>query len=253
MDLEAAHGRDSEAADRLPTLAIAAPGLLIAEALARALRGEELHVVGAYVRLTALLEKIRRCRPDVVLVDAELRDSPHGAPDLLAQLVAAGPHSRIAVITAEVDRSLAREVTELGIHAVIMKSSPLVDAAGVLQHVANGRTSFPAAVLERPSERPDTRGLSDRQLEVLEELSKGRSNEEIARRLFISTNTVKFHLRMIYERLGVHNRVEASQFLATRRVVQEGGRGPIRRSSRPATPDGVQPSLRAIPSADRRT
>jgi DNA-binding NarL/FixJ family response regulator len=253
MDLEAPHGGDNEPAARLPTVAIAAPGLLIAEALARALRGGELHVVGAYVRLPALLEKVRRCRPDVVVVDADLRDSPGGSPDLLAQLVAAGRHSRIAVIAGEVDGSLAREVTELGIHAVIMKSSPLADAAGVLKHVANGRTSFPAAVLERLSERPDTRGLSERQIEVLEELSKGRSNDEIARRLFISTNTVKFHLRTIYERLGVHNRVEAAQVLATRRVVQEGGLGPTRRGDHVTAPDGVQPSLRAIPSADRRT
>ena len=54
---------------------------------------------------------------------------------------------------------------------------------------------------------------------MLEELAKGRSNDEIARRLFISTNTVKFHLRAIYDRLGVHNRVEAAQLLARQRVV----------------------------------
>jgi LuxR family transcriptional regulator, maltose regulon positive regulatory protein len=46
---------------------------------------------------------------------------------------------------------------------------------------------------------------------VLEELALGRSNREIAGRLFISTNTVKLHLRAIYERLGVSNRVEAAR------------------------------------------
>jgi two-component system, NarL family, response regulator DesR len=95
----------------------------------------------------------------------------------------------------------------------------MADAVQVLQHVAQGRTSFPPTLLERLSERPETHGLSMRQLEVLEELAKGRSNDEIARRLFISTNTVKFHLRAIYERLGVHNRVEAAQLLARQRVV----------------------------------
>ena len=87
----------------------------------------------------------------------------------------------------------------------------MADAVQVLQHVTHGRTSFPPTLLERLTERPDTRGLSTRQMEVLEELARGRSNDEIARRLFISTNTVKFHLRAIYDRLGVHNRVEAAQ------------------------------------------
>jgi DNA-binding NarL/FixJ family response regulator len=51
---------------------------------------------------------------------------------------------------------------------------------------------------------------------VLQYLAAGHSNDEIARRLFISPNTVKFHLRVIYERLGVHNRVEAARCLQDR-------------------------------------
>lgn len=249
MESGVSQGSDEQESNRLPTVVVAAPGMLIAEALARALRDAELHVVGCYVRLAALLDKIQRCRPDVVVVDADLRNSPDGAPDLLVQLVAAGTSSRFAVVASEVDASLAREVTQLGIHAVILKSSPISDAVGVLQHVSRGRTSFPAAVLERLSERPDTRGLSSRQFEVLEELALGRSNDEIAGQLFISTNTVKFHLRTIYERLGVHNRVEAAQLLAAHRVVQL----PARTGGQLATQGGVQPSFRSIPTAERRT
>jgi DNA-binding CsgD family transcriptional regulator len=48
---------------------------------------------------------------------------------------------------------------------------------------------------------------------VLRQLAAGHSNDEIAQRLFISRNTVKFHLRVIYERLGVRNRVEAARCL----------------------------------------
>jgi len=218
VERDLSQGSDARASKPLPTVVVAAPGMLFAEALARALRDADLRVVGCYVRLAPLLDEIRRRRPDVVVVDAELRHAPDGGPDLLAQLVAAGASSRFVVVAAEVDATLAREVTQLGIHAVILNSSRISDAVGVLRHVSRGRTSFPAAMLERLSERPDTRGLSSRQLEVLEELALGRSNDEIARRLFISTNTVKFHLRTIYERLGVHNRVEAAQLLASQRV-----------------------------------
>jgi two-component system response regulator DesR len=154
-----------------------------------------------------------------VVADAGLADDPGGAAALLWELRQAGPASKLVVLTAEVDGPLARAVMQHGVQAVILKSSPMSDAVQVLQHVAQGRTSFPPNLLERLTERPDTRGLSTRQLEVLEELAKGRSNEEIARRLFISTNTVKFHLRAIYDRLGVHNRVEAAQLLARQRAV----------------------------------
>jgi DNA-binding NarL/FixJ family response regulator len=115
------------------------------------------------------------------------------------------------VLADDVDRALARAVIDHGVQAVILKSTPVADAVGVLRHVAHGRTSFPAAVLDRIGDRPDEQGLSARQLEVLEELALGRSNREIAGRLFISTNTVKLHLRAIYERLGVSNRVEAAR------------------------------------------
>jgi len=62
----------------LPTVALAIPALLMVESLARALRDCDLHVVGCYVRLTVLLEKVRRCRPDIVIVDAGMAALPHG-------------------------------------------------------------------------------------------------------------------------------------------------------------------------------
>jgi DNA-binding NarL/FixJ family response regulator len=61
--------------------------------------------------------------------------------------------------------------------------------------------------------------LSPRQREVLHLLSLGMDNDQIATRLYISRNTVKFHVRTIYGRLGVHNRVEAARVLAGAGVV----------------------------------
>jgi two-component system response regulator DesR len=205
--------------DRAATVAVAVPGILMAEALGRVLREAGMHVVGCYGVLPALLAKIRRCRPAVVIADAGLAEEPGGTAALLRELRHAAPASKLVVLACEVDGPLARAVMQHGVQAVILKSSPMGDAVQVLRHVAQGRTSFPPTLMERLTERPDTRGLSSRQLEVLEELAKGRSNEEIARRLFISTNTVKFHLRAVYDRLGVHNRVEAAQLLARQRAV----------------------------------
>jgi DNA-binding NarL/FixJ family response regulator len=72
---------------------------------------------------------------------------------------------------------------------------------------------FPAGWLAAAASRSAEAPLSARQLEVLELLAAGLPNAVIARRLFISPNTVKFHVAAIYQRLGVSNRVQAAQAL----------------------------------------
>jgi DNA-binding NarL/FixJ family response regulator len=85
------------------------------------------------------------------------------------------------------------------------------ECLGILRQVLDGNVVYPCGLLTRLATPREPELLSDRQREVLEQVALGRSNDEIARRLFISRNTVKFHLREIYTRLGVHNRVEAAR------------------------------------------
>jgi DNA-binding NarL/FixJ family response regulator len=85
------------------------------------------------------------------------------------------------------------------------------DALAALQQVLDGHVVYPSAVLDHLAGRKEPPALSERQHEVLNLLALGSSNDEIAARLFISRNTVKFHLREIYGRLGVRNRVEAAR------------------------------------------
>jgi DNA-binding NarL/FixJ family response regulator len=197
-----------------PTVAVGLRGALIAEAFGRVLNDADLHVTACYGTLQPLVDKVGRCRPDAIVVDALFGDPAA----MLAALACAAPDSGLVVLADSVDGPLARAVVANGVRAVILKTSSVADTVAVLRQVLDGGTSFPGCVLERLSERHDTDGLSRRQLEVLEQLALGRSNEEIARELFISANTVKFHLRVIYDRLQVHNRVEAARLLAARRA-----------------------------------
>jgi DNA-binding CsgD family transcriptional regulator len=92
---------------------------------------------------------------------------------------------------AATDRSLASGIT------TILAGSRDVDIAR-------------AAGLNVPRELRRSDGLSARESEVHELLAQGRSNREIAKALFISESTTKVHVRHIYEKLGVHTRVEAA-------------------------------------------
>jgi DNA-binding NarL/FixJ family response regulator len=191
---------------------LAVPELLVAESLAYALRRAELLVVGCYDRTGPLREKIARCEPELVVLDPRIEESD-GQSNTLERVRAASACTQVAVITGDVDAKLARALVRYGVRGVILRSSPIADAIGVLRQVLDGQVVFPCSVMDQLA-APELQGpLSDRQREVLRQLAAGHSNDEIAQRLFISRNTVKFHLRVIYERLGVRNRVEAARCL----------------------------------------
>jgi DNA-binding NarL/FixJ family response regulator len=147
-----------------------------------------------------------------VVVDPAIGDDDEPAV-VLDALRRASASTRIVVLADDIDCELAHAVVDTGVSAVIPTSSHVDDVLRTLASVAEGRTSFPASVLAGLNGPREPHGLSRRQVEVLEQLAAGRSNQEIARQLFISPNTVKFHVRAIYDRMGVHNRVEAARLL----------------------------------------
>jgi DNA-binding NarL/FixJ family response regulator len=196
--------------DSAPRVVLAVPDLLVAEALAYVLRRAELVVVGCYDRSGPLVEKIARCEPELTVLDPRIEQSD-GQSNTLERVRAASTRTQVAVIAGDVDAKLARALVRYGVRGVILRSGPISDAIGVLRQVLDGHVVFPCSVMDRLAAPEYPEPLSDRQREVLTHLAAGHSNDEIARRLFISRNTVKFHLRVIYERLGVRNRVEAAR------------------------------------------
>jgi DNA-binding NarL/FixJ family response regulator len=209
--MDPANGRSKDG-DSAARVALAMPELLVAESLARVLREASLLVVGCYDTPRALLEKLRRCQPDLVVLDPRIEERDGGSRTL-ESVRCISPRTHVVVIAGGVDAKLARALVRYGVRGMILRSSPTADAIAVLRQVLDGQVVFPSSVMEHLA-TPDALGpLNGRQREVLEQLAAGHSNDEIARQLFISRNTVKFHLRVIYERLGVHNRVEAARVL----------------------------------------
>jgi DNA-binding NarL/FixJ family response regulator len=95
---------------------------------------------------------------------------------------------------------------------VVLKSAASEDVVAALQRIVAGDAVFPVGWLPA-AVAPAEQQLSERHREVLELLAQGLPNELIAERLFISKNTVKFHVAAIYQRLGVCNRVQAARAL----------------------------------------
>lgn len=123
---------------------------------------------------------------------------------------------RIVVYTGSPEADIPREVMALGGAAFVTKKDPPERLMEVVASVAGGQMIFPMVDVRRLYDDP-LMGLTPRERQLLEQLAEGASNGQIAGRLAVSVNTVKFHLKNLYEKCGVRNRAQAVAFYLTQR------------------------------------
>jgi DNA-binding NarL/FixJ family response regulator len=127
------------------------------------------------------------------------------------------PKLKILLLCDAVTPPILRCAIEERIEGVVLKSDSVDDVIVALHHLLEGRAVMPSGWQAVPIDQQGegmVESLSVREREVLELAAGGMRNREIAERLMISSNTVKFHLRTIYSRLGVRNRVQAARAVA---------------------------------------
>lgn len=197
-------------------VAVADARRLIAEALAALIAaGEGFSVTGAIVADGAV-NAISEQRPDVVVIGAGA--DPRRAMELVRELRRRVPQVEIVIVADALEPALVSFVLDQGIGGLLLSDAAGRDVAACLDHVAHGRAVLPTGWQGALSAGRDDPldALSERQMEVLVLLADGLSYEEIGARLFISLNTVKFHVRSIFLRLGVRNRMAAARLLMDR-------------------------------------
>ena len=106
---------------------------------------------------------------------------------------------------------VARQVRSLGGAGFYSKAKPPEGLIDVIYQVGQGNSIFPYEQHEAKTD-PSFSNLTSREQEILEVLSQGHSNRKIASNFEISTNTVKFHLKNLYEKVQVDNRTQAVAF-----------------------------------------
>ncbi len=156
---------------------------------------------------------------DLLLLDLDLPDAE--GLDGLRRLRATLPALPVAILSAEQDRRTVLAAIEMGAVGYIPKSTPRDDLLAALRQLLEGQLYLPPQVMRRPppahpapavtaaAADPRLARLTDKQLEVLERLSQGASNKDIARQLNIAETTVKTHVSAILRKLGVTRRVQA--------------------------------------------
>lgn len=144
---------------------------------------------------------------DVVVLDLQM---PYGGLKALAELRRAEHPVRVLILTAFSDGESIQAALQLEAEGFALKTESPMQTIDAIRQVAQGRLVFPRAaqrwMMSQPKRGPT---LSAREEEVLDLLARGLPNAEIAAELKVSENTVRFHLKNIYEKLNVTNRTEA--------------------------------------------
>lgn len=185
---------------------------LVLEGLRGLLANEaDIEVVGTAADGASLLKLIEQTRPDVAVVDLQM---PMDGLTALAEIRRRDYPVRVLVLTAFGDGESIQSALEGGADGFALKTAPPRQTIEAIRQVGHGYLVFPPAARKwlqghRPDPGPD---LSIREWDVLEQLSKGLTNGQIAAAMNVSENTVKFHLQNIFQKLGVNNRTEAAGF-----------------------------------------
>ena len=189
---------------------------LIAEALAALIGALEGFAVASVVVGDDCLSAITVDKPDVALVGVG-RDRD-GTIELVRSMSERAPELQIVLVAEAVEPELVKLVLDQHLSGLLLTDAPGPDIAASLEQIAHGHAILPGGWRQalRDEQSDAIHSLSERQLEVLTLLAEGHSYEEIAARLFITVNTVKFHVRSIFVRLGVRNRTAAARVLIRR-------------------------------------
>ncbi len=154
-----------------------------------------------------LLSRSRQFGPCVMMARDEFLLS-EGAP-FLAQLVGAGGRTQVLAVCGA-DSGAAPELLHLGCSGVLPENSPVENVQRAIEAVAMGELWFPRKVLSNAIRAllstVTANRLTTREREILRLIGRGCNNRVIAETLFISRETVRWHVRSLYAKIGTHDR-----------------------------------------------
>jgi len=145
--------------------------------------------------------------PDVTLLDLRLPDM--SGIDILIAIRTEFPEARVIILTTfEGDVEIHRAL-QAGARGYLLKNMPPSELLDVIRQVHAGKKRIPPAIASQLAEHMSDESLTEREIEVLRQVADGNKNREIARKLFISEETVKVHIKHIMEKLGATDRTQA--------------------------------------------
>lgn len=162
-----------------------------------------MRVVLSTVSPATLMEQLPAARADVLLIEPWMRNGE--GLTIIERVTNDLPSVTVVALSRIWDPEHVNNALDVGASAYLSKEIRTVDLAAMVRHILDGGTVRPKAM--SAAAKID---LTTREREVLCLAAKGHSNAAIADELFVTAQTVKFHLSNAYRKMGVHNRTEAA-------------------------------------------
>jgi len=192
----------------------------------------DLQVVGEAGTTAEALRAVERLRPDVVLMD--IRMPGEGGIEATQQIVSRFPETKVVMLTSFADDELVVRAIRAGAVGYVLKQVGNAELLRAIAAAARGEAlldpSTTARLLsrvretERKADEDAFRALSDREMDVLAELTRGKSNAEIGQILNLSEKTVRNYVSTILEKLHLTNRVELATYAVEHHLSERLGR-----------------------------
>ncbi len=166
------------------------------------------NLVGVTQRGDEVLALVDEQAPDLVLLDGRMPGMD--GIDCLKLIKERHPQIKVVMLSASEDAAHVAEALAAGALAYVPKRINPGDLASALRQIVEGIVHHAGPAATEAADRPSD--LTERELTMLDAISRGLSTKAISRELWISEKTVKFHLTNIYRKLGVHNRTGAMRY-----------------------------------------
>jgi two-component system, NarL family, nitrate/nitrite response regulator NarL len=187
----------------------------------------EFTIVGEATDGRQALDLAKTLNPDILLLDMIMPQL--AGLDTLRELANTATPVRTIVLTASIEKEQVAQALQLGARGILLKDAPteiLLMGIRTVMHgqfwVGEKKVTDLVQILRTymPTTVKKTFGLTARELEVVSEIVSGFTNREIAEKFSISEQTVKHHLRNIFDKLGVSNRLELALFAINHQLVR---------------------------------
>lgn len=193
----------------------------------------DITVVGEANDGVEAVAKAAELLPDIVLLD--VRMPRRGGIEACTAIKGVAPSARLIMLTMSDEEADLYEAIKAGATGYLLKEIPPHEVADSVRAVYHGQSLISPAMASKlltefatmikgagAEDQVPAPQLTDRELEVLKLVATGLNNRDIAKKLFISENTVKNHVRNILEKLQLHSRMEAVVYAVRKKILDIG-------------------------------
>jgi len=165
-----------------------------------------------------VLEMVKTLECDVIIMDLRM---PHGdGTETTKALQEMGYPASVLVLTTYDNEEDIFAALEAGARGYLLKDTTKDQLIEAVRRVHAGERYLPQAVAARLADRMIRPILTPRELDVLRLVSRGRSNKEMAAAMFVSEETIKTHMKSLFQKLDVHDRAEAVAIALQRGLIR---------------------------------